>query len=37
MVPLNKNNIRFSNNPSSKGNQLKFTDNHIWYKTDYTG
>ena len=37
MVQLSKKNIQFTNTPSSKGNQLKFTDGHIWYKTDYTG
>ena len=28
--------VRFTNQ-SSKGNQLKFLKNNIWYKSDYTG
>ncbi len=37
MVELFEQNIRTNDRQSSKGNQLKWTDHHIWYKADYTG
>ena len=37
MVELSEQNIRTNNRQSSKGNQLKWYKNEIWYKADYTG
>lgn len=37
MVELFEQNIRKNDRQSSKGNQLKWEDNGIWYKADYTG
>lgn len=37
MVELFKQNIRTNDRQSSKGNQLKWENNGIWYKADYTG
>ena len=37
MVELFENDIRFQDYPSSRGNQLKFERNDLWYKTDYLG
>lgn len=37
MVELFEQNIRTKNRQSSKGNQLKWENNGIWYKADYTG
>ena len=37
MVELFEQNIRRNDRQSSKGNQLKWEDNGIWYKADYTG
>ena len=37
MVELFEQNIRTSSRQSSKGNQLKWENDDIWYKADYTG
>lgn len=37
MVILDENNIKEFENHSSKGNQLKWEKDNIWYKADYTG
>lgn len=37
MVELFEQNIRKNDRQSSKGNQLKWEDNGVWYKADYTG
>lgn len=37
MVELFEQHIRKNDRQSSKGNQLKWEDNGIWYKADYTG
>ena len=37
MVELFEQNIRRNDRQSSKGNQLKWEDNGVWYKADYTG
>ena len=37
MVELFEQNIRSNERQSSKGNQLKWENNGIWYKADYTG
>lgn len=37
MVELFEQNIRTNERQSSKGNQLKWENNGIWYKADYTG
>ena len=37
MVELFEQNIRTNTRQSSKGNQLKWENESIWYKTDYTG
>ncbi len=37
MVELFEQNIRTNDRQSSKGNQLKWKNNGIWYKADYTG
>lgn len=37
MVELFEQNIRTENRHSSKGNQLKWFNNEIWYKADYAG
>lgn len=37
MVELFEQNLRENNRNSSKGNQLKWENNHIWYKADYLG
>ncbi|MEY8424427.1 hypothetical protein AALB52_17130 [Lachnospiraceae bacterium 38-14] len=37
MVELSEQDIRTNNRQSSKGNQLKWYKNEIWYKADYTG
>ncbi|MDE7202651.1 MAG: hypothetical protein K2O91_12310 [Lachnospiraceae bacterium] len=37
MVKLFEQNIRTNERQSSKGNQLKWVNNDIWYKADYTG
>ena len=37
MVELFEQNIRKNDRQSSKGNQLKWQDNGVWYKADYTG
>lgn len=37
MVELFKQNIRTNTRQSSKGNQLKWENESIWYKADYTG
>lgn len=37
MVELFEQDIRTSDRQSSKGNQLKWENNGIWYKADYTG
>ena len=37
MVELFEQDERQNNRQSSKGNQLKWNNNGIWYKTDYTG
>lgn len=35
MVELLEQNLKENNRQSSKGNQLKWENNHIWYKADY--
>lgn len=37
MIELFEQNIRTNERQSSKGNQLKWENNGIWYKADYTG
>ena len=37
MVELFEKDIQSQNRQSSKGNQLKWRKNHVWYKADYTG
>ena len=37
MVELFEQNIRTQARQSSKGNQLKWENDNIWYKADYTG
>lgn len=37
MVELFEQDIRTNDRQSSKGNQLKWKNNHIWYKADYAG
>ena len=37
MVELFEQGERMQNRQSSKGNQLKWEDEGIWYKADYTG
>ena len=37
MVELFEQNIRTNERQSSKGNQLKWENDGIWYKADYTG
>jgi len=37
MVELFEQNIRTNDRQSSKGNQLKWENDGIWYKADYTG
>lgn len=37
MVELLQNEMRDDHRQSSKGNQLKWKQNNIWYKADYTG
>lgn len=37
MVELSEQDIRTNSRQSSKGNQLKWYKNGIWYKADYTG
>ena len=37
MVQLFEQDIRTTDRQSSKGNQLKWENNGIWYKADYTG
>lgn len=37
MIELFEQNIRTNDRQSSKGNQLKWENNGIWYKADYTG
>jgi hypothetical protein len=37
LVEVHENNIKFLNRHSSKGNQLKWEQDGIWYKADYTG
>lgn len=37
MIELLEGDIRNNGRKSSKGNQLKWEKNHVWYKTDYTG
>lgn len=37
MIQLFDKDIRLNNRQSSKGNQLKWFRNNIWYKADYTG
>lgn len=37
MIELFEQNIRMNDRQSSKGNQLKWENNGIWYKADYTG
>jgi len=37
MVELFEQDIRTNDRQSSKGNQLKWENNGIWYKADYTG
>ena len=37
MIELFERNIRTNERRSSKGNQLKWENNGIWYKADYTG
>lgn len=37
MIELFEQNIRTNDRQSSKGNQLKWGNEGIWYKADYTG
>lgn len=37
MIELFKQDIKFNNRQSSKGNQLKWQSGNTWYKADYTG
>ena len=37
MTELFSKEIQTQNRRSSKGNQLKFERNHVWYKADYLG
>lgn len=37
MIELFAQNIRTNDRQSSKGNQLKWENEGIWYKADYTG
>ncbi len=37
MIELFEQNIRTNERQSSKGNQLKWENNGIWHKADYTG
>ncbi|MGN0321452.1 MAG: hypothetical protein ACI4D1_11100 [Lachnospira sp.] len=37
MIELFEQDLRTNNRQSSKGNQLKWENNGIWYKADYTG
>ena len=37
MIELFEQNIRTNRRQSSKGNQLKWENDGIWYKADYTG
>ena len=37
MVELFEQDIMTNDRQSSKGNQLKWENNGIWYKADYTG
>ena len=37
MIELFEQNIRKNDRQSSKGNQLKWENEEIWYKADYTG
>ena len=37
MIELFGQNIRTNRRQSSKGNQLKWENDGIWYKADYTG
>ena len=37
MVRLEENELRTAAHQSSKGNQLKWESDGIWYKADYTG
>ena len=37
MVQLYERDVKTNNRNSSKGNQLKWRRNGIWYKADYTG
>ena len=37
MIELFENNLKTQNRQSSKGNQLKWESDGIWYKADYTG
>ncbi len=37
MIELFEQDIRTENRQSSKGNQLKWLNDEIWYKADYAG
>ena len=37
MVELFENELNMPNRQSSKGNQLKFKRDNVWYKADYLG
>ena len=37
MIELFEQNIKTNDRQSSKGNQLKWENNGIWYKSDFTG
>ena len=37
MVRLEKADLYVENRKSSKGNQLKWRKDNLWYKADYTG
>lgn len=37
MIELSGKDLHLSNRRSSKGNQLKFERDHVWYKADYLG
>ena len=37
MIDLTNTEIKDENRQSSKGNQMKWLKNDVWYKADYTG
>ena len=37
MIELFEQDVKTNDRQSSKGNQIKWENNNIWYKADYTG